>query len=450
MAYRSRTGRRPDEWASKSSHSAIINDPEVASFLTRCYIPNSIEPKESPKKLQYVPDLSKKNPIRIVIAIDGGYTDVPVHDEFPSATVAFLQYGALMFYTKDLDEISKKPFIDPKDMAKLNSLERYKLSLPTKNVTLKEDGTLTHSIRRTLSEFFLKHPEEKDSFLKTLAWFIFREYAPKPIEAWTLASCPFCEARNVQLSRRIAGKIYHEACSNCNNEILLTDVFRFHEAIDDELGASGILGYCITLLEQIDLIHLIRNLLATKPNLLNETLFIKDGPLGFFGQTANLHEPMRDLTNFLFSKYNLFLVGLEKSGAFVEHADAMKNRLPAGTALLLNNDYIYKYIKPGTADPSQPYGRSSLYGTKLIYKSHEGRMYVASLPTRDEKTTLNPVASDFKNLDAILQNLEALRCDMYDNALFPVALANKLVSLSYHPSAVILEKFAKETIEFHA
>jgi hypothetical protein len=35
---------------------------------------------------------------------------------------------------------------------------------------------------------------------------------------------------------------------------------------------------------------------------------------------------------------------------------------------------------------------------------------------------------------------------MYDNALIPVALANKLVSLSEFPSSRILETFAKETI----
>ncbi|MBK8042885.1 MAG: hypothetical protein IPK21_09575 [Haliscomenobacter sp.] len=50
-------------------------------------------------------------------------------------------------------------------------------------------------------------------------------------------------------------------------------------------------------------------------------LFIKDGPLGFFGQTANMHKPMRDLCNFLEEHYPLHLVGLEKSGAFAEHAD---------------------------------------------------------------------------------------------------------------------------------
>jgi hypothetical protein len=55
-------------------------------------------------------------------------------------------------------------------------------------------------------------------------------------------------------------------------------------------------------------------------------------------------------------------------------------------------------------------------------------------------------AEDFHNLQAILANVEKLRCDMYDNALLPVALANKLVSLSDHPSSKILQKFAIESM----
>jgi hypothetical protein len=67
------------------------------------------------------------------------------------------------------------------------------------------------------------------------------------------------------------------------------------------------------------LVHLIPTVLRTKPALLEEILFIKDGPLAFFGQTANMHQPMRSLVMFLFERPDLYLAGLEKSGAFVEH-----------------------------------------------------------------------------------------------------------------------------------
>ena len=90
--------------------------------------------------------------------------------------------------------------------------------------------------------------------------------------------------------------------------------------MDEDQGAAGILGYITRLIEQLILVHFIKSILQLQPSLLNEFLFIVDGPLSFSGQTANMHKPMRALANYLQSKRNLFLVGIEKSGAFVDHA----------------------------------------------------------------------------------------------------------------------------------
>lgn len=38
------------------------------------------------------------------------------------------------------------------------------------------------------------------------------------------------------------------------------------------------------------------------------------------------------------------------------------------------------------------------------------------------------------------------RCDLYDNALMPIALSNKLIALADHPNSSILEKFAKASM----
>ena len=75
------------------------------------------------------------------------------------------------------------------------------------------------------------------------------------------------------------------------------------------------------------LVHLIRIILRTKPTLLSQIMLIKDGPLAFFGHTANLHDPMRELLRHLFKKHAIYMVGLEKSGPFVEHADEVSERL---------------------------------------------------------------------------------------------------------------------------
>ncbi len=113
--------------------------------------------------------------------------------------------------------------------------------------------------------------------------------------------------------------------------------------------------------------------------------------------------------------------------------------------MFLDNDYIYTYIIPGKADPSKPYGRTTYYGNKLIFKSENEYLYVVTLPTMD--TLLYPKKDDFKNIDVIFHNISKLKCDMYDNSLLPVTLVNKLVSLADHPSSIILEKFAKVSMD---
>jgi hypothetical protein len=370
---------------------------------------------------------------------------VPVRKEFPSATVCFFQFGELLFGVEDLERLEASPFIDPEDMARLRTIQRRKLVLPVRNVTLKGEATLTHSVRRAVYDFF-NDAEDDTPVIDSLRWFLYREYEPAPDASWNLASCPLCGERNVSLDRAALSREATLLCPRCRGTIYLTDVLRLHEAIDDELGAGGVLAWLATAVEQLLLVHNVRTILEElKPGMLQRLLFIKDGPLAFFGPTANLHRSMRHLASFLFKEHNLYLAGLEKSGAVVEHAAEIARVMPEGRALLLSDDYIYRYIIPGEAAPSRSYGCDTYYGGKLIFKTPAGRMYVLTLPTEQAKATPSP--EDFRNLQAVLANVEKLRCDMYDNALLPVALVNKLVSLSDHPSCKILRKFAVEAMK---
>lgn len=446
MAYSSKQGRRPNEYASKSAHTHVIKDASVQAFLKQCNLPKRAANSMLPSDQMLTLERLINNPIKHVIAIDGGYDEVVVQMDYPSATICFFQFGALSFDIEDLDELAIQPFIDPEDMAKLKNIQRLKFTMPVRNIALTNEATLTASVRRSLYDFFQYEFDESDSsnkLIDTLSWLIYKEY-DRAVPTWTLASCPICSHPRVALHREEMTTDYTFTCKHCKGEIYLTDIFRLHEVVDDEIGAGGILGYVTTTLEQILLAHLVRIILQIKPVLLREVLFIKDGPLAFFGQTANMHKPMRALVDFLFKHHNLYLAGLEKSGPFVEHADEISKSLQNGRMLLLDNDYIYKYVLPGKADPDRPYGSTTYYGNKLIFKTSSGEIYVASLPTGE--IVAHPIATDFKNLDVILTNIEKLKCDMYDSALMPIALANKLVSLSNHPSSKILQRFAMESI----
>jgi hypothetical protein len=442
MAYANKYGRRPTEYASKSAHSQVVNDPLVRAFLEKCSLPKRADEVSFSDHRELPFEPVSDNPIRHVIAIDGGYDEVMVRSEFPSSPMCFFQFGALIFSVEDLEDLEEQPFIDPDDMSKLKRIQRLKLVLPIRNITLGDESTLTDSVRLAVHDFFRQKVDD-ERLADTLRWFVFQEYGPK-VSEWNLASCPICDARNVRLQRSQMTANHTFTCDSCGGEVYLTDVFRLHEAVDDELGAGGILGYVTTTLEQIILVHLIRLILKTKPAMLGQILFIKDGPLAFFGQTANMHRPMRELVKHLLDHNDLYLAGLEKSGSFVEHADEIIGKLDPGTVLILDNDYIYRYVLPGKADPANPYGRTTYYSNKLIFKTRRGWVYVVSLPTR--QSLAYPTEDDLENLSEILTNIEKLRCDMYDNALVPVALANKLVSLANHPSSRILQKFAVDAI----
>lgn len=444
MSY-SKTGNRPFELASKSNHIHIIKDPEVQNFLNQHELPK--EGDEISLLDEYIVDINFDLPdsIEFIIAIDGGDTTVPVKSKFPSSTITFFQFGANLLTISDLKALREQPFISPDSISKLKELQRIKFTLPTKNIGLIDENgkraTLSYSVRKALFDFFKKH-----DYLPTLKWFLFEEYKTKPKTERELASHPVnTSSKRVKIERSNISSEY--MIPHPDGDLFLTDIFRLHEVVDEDLGAGGIVGYLRNLIEHFILIDTIRGLYKRKKNSLNEVLFIKDGPLGFFGQTANMHEPMRELINHLGKELRIYLAGIEKSGPFVEHAHEIKDKLLPGQVYLLSNKHIYKYVKPG--DPNNPdaYGRSSYYSSKVIFKSRDERIYIVTLPTESGDIVLNPKKSDFKNIDTVMKYIENLKSDMYDNSLLPIALANKLVSLSDHPSSVLLEKFAKHNIK---
>ena len=444
MAY-NQTGNRPFELASKSGHIHIIKDPDVQEFLNRHELPKEGEEITLIKDCIIDINFDLKDQIEYIIAVDGGDTTVPVKSKFPSSTLTFFQFGANLLTITDLQALKEQPFISPEAISKLKELERIKFTLPTKNIGLiTEDGkraTLSFSVRKALYEFFKKH-----NYLETLKWLVFEEYKKNPRKIWELSNHPLnISSKNILFERSKITPDY--MLPHKEGDLFLTDIFRLHEIVDEDIGAGGIIGYLRNLIEHFIIIDTIKGIHKRKRNALEEVLFIKDGPLGFFGQTANMHKPMRELLNFINQEFNIYLVGVEKSGPFVEHAEEIKNKLKPGQAYLFSNRHIYKFIKPGNPVNKDAYGRTSYYGSKVLFKSRDEKIYIVTIPTNTSDIVLNPHKTDFKNIDTILKYIEKLKSDMYDNSLLPIALANKLVSLSDHPSSVLLEKFAKNHIK---
>lgn len=451
MGYSTIRGRKPIERASKISHGEIINNSAVQELLAKCTVPKAADHAVVSELAHAVPE-AIANRIRHIVAVDGGYREAAVREEFPSAAITFFTFGPLLFQLDDLRELDGRPFLAPEDLARLKHIQRYTLALPTRNIS-REGKTLQLSVRETLQDFFEQTDHDDAPLAHVLRWLLLEGWDPEVPNTWDIPECPNydCAAGPISISATTPDR---STCSSCGGPIFLIDALRLHERIDEEQGASGIASYVMTTLEQIVLVHVVKALLETKPDLLREVLFIKDGPLAFFGMTSPLSKPMRELASYLGARPDpkksggetclLNAVGLEKSGAFVEHAVQIADRLDPESVLILSNDYIYRYVIPGDPSSSDPYGNNTYWGGKLIYKAGDGNVYVATVPTDGFKRA--PAYDDFFNLSEVLAVLGTLRCSMYDNALIPVALANKLVSLSEFPSSRILETFAKASI----
>jgi hypothetical protein len=442
MAYGQIKGRKPFERASKIAHTEILNNPEVQQFVQSCTLPDAPAKAHLESLQKSLPDSPSR--IEHVIAVDGGMTEVSVRKEFPSAAVTFMTFGPLTLSLKDLGDLDQTPFLGPEDMARLKNLQRYSLSVPSKGVLGPGANSFSEGARISIHAF-LANPKRPE-LLDALKWLLFRGWLSENERTpWEIPRCPSDCGSNGPTFTWDGPDQKH--CATCGRLVFVSDALRLYERIDDEQGAGGIMSYLLTTLEQLVIVHVIRTLLELKPSVLREILLIKDGPLAFFGVVAPLRKPMQELMARLSDADNgnplLCLVGLEKSGAFVEHAALIDPDLRPDHYLLLDNEYIYKYIQPGDPD-GQAFGGNTYYGAKLIYKSVRGDVFVATVPTKHPKAA--PKFNDLLNGAEILRVIGRLRCSMYDHAVLPIVLANRLVSLADVPSSEILKRFVKSTV----
>ncbi|WP_413825756.1 MULTISPECIES: DNA double-strand break repair nuclease NurA [unclassified Methanobrevibacter] len=433
-------GLKPAEFASQSSQTPLILDEDIKELLKDCYYPKHATEELIGNMNTYTAKTIKKNPIRKVLAFDGGYNEVMIGKEFPSSTVAFYRYGVNYFQLNDLFKLEDKEFIGKLDIGKLHNIDAYNFSIPTKNIKSKTQKNLKNSIRYFLYNHFKKTKIQK-TLMETLSWFIYREYRKPEKMTYLLSSCPKCGKPVILYKHNM--KNYTFNCPHCHEKIYLTDVFRLHELISENL-AKGISSYLMNTLEQFLIIHYIHILMDVAPSLLKESLFIKDGPLAFFGVTSNMSKPMRELITYLEHTYDLFLVGVEKSGEFVDHAHEVSQLLEPGTYIIPDNEYIYKYIIFGEENINQPYGSTTYYSNKIIYKSTKNKVFVLDIPSSHRLS--KPCKNDFKNIDIILNNLDKLKNDRFDNALLPISLINQNVSISQSVSGNILKHHAETSL----
>ncbi|MFK4566260.1 hypothetical protein [Enterococcus sp. UD-01] len=453
MAYTSKEGRKRNEHASRVSHSKIIQNPAIQDLLQKVSLPKSID--EIDFSDIHFEEISEKEMFEFIIAIDGGYSEISIKKSFPSSSLSFFQFGAVLLRRDDLITLEESEFISTQMMKKVRNVEHDDFCLPMKNVNYKHNFDFETSFREAFFDlFFNKESGSSYSLIDNLYWLLFKKYKnnrerKESDGRYTLASCPNtqCTEKNIVLDERDLIENYTTTCKHCGSLIYFTDVFRLFEVVDNELGATGVMGYVTNVLEHFMLLSLIRDIIEKQPILLSKTLFIKDGPLGFFGQTANIHKLFRELIIYFNSKNKTInMVGVEKSGTFVEHALMIEDNINDYNALFLSNKYINTNIKP-TYILDKEYAPTSYYSGKIIFKAQKGYIYVVSIPSKSNAYYQEGDKSQLiGQVDKILGTLALLKSNSYENSLLPISVINQAVSISQKPGVSILEKFVKQEL----
>ena len=450
MAYSNQhNNNRPFELASKASHSQIINSSTVKQYLNHC---RAIGSQPSTDNLgPHIHPLSQSHSgIDYVVAVDSGST-VPLPNKDATGKLSVVQFGVLLLAVQDFLDLRGKPIIESKDLGDIKRDRGCTLILPTAGISYKNRADLADSLRLTIYEFF-----HENDLLDTWSWLVWQKYRKPPLSYTNVVNfrrkCPKHPRQVVKFS---PGDLMQK-CPNrgCSRDIYTTDIFNLQSLANEDEMPAKFARNLIQLIETVCLVRAIKIWVgADRP--IDRALFVIDGQLmvsdptrSDWGDRNKLTRAFRHFSKYMMKHHNLNLIGVEKSGPFVNYANRItshkqtKPLIGPGCYLMLNEDVIRQEIIPRSTGKSKPYGYYEHYGSKIIFRTKSGRVHVLTTPP----WSAEPQPTDFPNLESILVTIDNLRCDLYDNALIPITMANNAFSLSFRPGKDLLARFIADNV----
>jgi len=410
----------------------------------RVHHPSSLAPVR-PLPAPPPPDWSPE----LVVAVDGSRAEVPVATGYPGARVGCLTVASVMIDMARLSAVDAHRPVDPKVFRTLEKASAIDAALPGCNVTLRDHGTARGSFREALFE--LLHdadtggsPSLLDTYEALLA------LKPRSREA----SCPY---RERGCARPLAARQGSHLCG-CSRRLPVysTDALRIHEGFRDFGSNEEALSEVIQVIERLLVVHLLRGLEQRQMlDQVHRLAFFVDGPLAIFGHPAWLSAALQaELTRLnaavrAHSGRDLVLVGIEKSGHFVEHFEALdatstpgEERFPPRSFFLPTDTYIKQRVQ--LSDSPKRYGEDTYFGRKFFYKSRRGARIVGTLPflSAAQDTLDADDGGRYPSLPAILKLLDELASSRYPNALAPLVTAHAHAAIPLGLGARVLEQLA--------
>jgi len=447
----------------KSFHSIkrLAENERIAALYKRCKILSSDKLlvglttiKKTIEPAAWAPDLA--------VAIDGSEISHQVDNGYPGAEVGYVTASAVLLNVKNLKAADQNRPIDPRVFRSLETAQSIDAGLPGPNVILDECEDSSASFRRAFFELLRDTKLDSDSepLLDTYEALVAYRADDKTME------CPYRELCSAG-SKSIVVSLGEKKCESGRSHFC-TDLLRIHEGLREDAGNQSVYTESMQVLERLLLINLLRTLSASPALVkgLHRVVFLVDGPLAVHGHPAWLSRSimleLRRLNDAILDATGegLLIIGVEKSGLFVEHFNHIdigdiaadtgsikkEGSIDPGSTYLLTDKYIKERII--YSDSPKMYGSQTYFGRKFFYKTLRGSLLTCSTPffTVESEDLNDNDPKHFQRLPDILASLEVLWSSRYENALAPVIQAHAEATIPLNLGKALLKKLTAEMV----
>lgn len=452
----------PSERASRLGHVPVVNSQAVHEAFSRWEVAQATPADENRVTALCRPVVDLQNGgvadgVRFAITVDGSDSEVEATREHPTIKVGYVRVAASFIDLEKLHKSGAGDFVDPHLLRESHRHAAFDRALPGSGLVI--PGLTGVDTWRQELDRFLRETKFDQASEQTLADMLLALHGSPSAPSITapLRRCPSCGVKADQLP---GGQINVPKdgtnCPDCGQRVYLGDVLRTEEEYMPEGSNRSSLTRMMLVAERLTSLGYMQ-LLFDDPHsydVLERTLFITDGPLGLHGTVAPLKRRFQDyLADFArqCAANNRpaapLVVGVEKSGRFVEHAQLISHLIVPGHVMLLTTDYINRITgRPAT----NPYGSDEFYGRRFIYRTRSGGVIVLTIPPEPGVTPYGDpngeLWSSYPTLRPVCEVLDNVQTRLYENAVIPVALAHSAASLPLGVGQSVLRALVQQSL----
>ena len=437
------------EYASALGHVPTIHHPMIAEALRSYHSPvDRTQDTDAITSCLIDPaDLGQQiTRPRWTMATDSSPFEHVVDPNFPSTRLMFAQMSAVLV---DLEQLRSKigRFVDPAAIRDAQHATVMAGVLPSSNL-IRTDGTPPlRAFREAVDDLFRTRRVEGRTLFEVLA----EVQANRPdTEGRPLGSvprCPTCHQAHASPDGRQPAQIEFSAegtrCPFCGADIMFTDLLRAHETFREHGENREACGRVLSVAERLITLGFLDHVHERMRGVVGDLALITDGPLALFGEVAKLKAGILRRMQVVVDELRNerlrlpVIVGIEKSGVFVEHAHAIRTHIPPGMLMAPDDKYVERYI----TFRGSPHGAETYYGRHFFYRSSARRIYVITVPPLGRIDALPHEHFDpasYPTLASTCALIERIGTRLYDDATIPLVLAHRFAAFPAETAGSVL------------